>query len=101
MYYPSENKPVTDMPERVSVDLALHESFFATKSSHLRIVSSVDIVIWHPLFRHPGPNTKRKLNNAVLGAKIIGSYDGQCESFILRKSRRIFSRIPSGKGKDY
>lgn len=100
-YQPIETNLVTDIPENVSIDLIPKVSSFATKSSSLRKISSADVVIWYRRLGHPGPNTIGRLNNAVLVAKITGSYDGQCESCALTESKRIISRIPVDKGKDY
>ncbi|KAI0991320.1 hypothetical protein K3495_g16867, partial [Podosphaera aphanis] len=99
--HPYQTKLVTDIPESISIDLILQNSSYATKVSTMRKISSSDVVIWHRRLGHPEPNTIKKLHDSVVGAKITGSYDGICEGCLLAKSKRIVSRIPADKGKDY
>ncbi|KAI1002817.1 hypothetical protein K3495_g5386 [Podosphaera aphanis] len=99
--HPYQTKLVTDIPESISIDLILQNSSYATKVSTMRKISSSDVVIWHHRLGHPEPNTIKKLHDSVVGAKITGSYDGICEGCLLAKSKRIVSRIPADKEKDY
>ena len=77
------------------------ESNFASKTSFTQRISSADVVIWHRRFGHPAPKTIKHLDNAVAGVRVTGSYDGNCESCMLAKSKRIVSRIPADRGEDY
>lgn len=99
--YPIETKIVGEILESISIDLVLNKSSFATKTSSLRKISSADVIFWHRRFGHPAPNTIQILNDTVIGAKITGSYEGKCEICLLIKSKRIVSRIPVDKGKDF
>lgn len=98
---PCQTKLVTDIPESISIDLVLQNSSHAIKVSTVRKISSSDVVIWHRRLGHPEPNTIKKLDDSVVGVKITGSFNGICEGCLLAKSKRIISRIPADRGKDY
>ena len=99
--YPNVTKVVTDIPESISTDTVIPNSFLATKVSSVRNLSSADVVIWHRRLGHPCPNTIKRLSNVVDGVKVTGSYDGCCEECLLTKSKRMVSRIPSDRGKNF
>ena len=96
--FPNQMKIMSDIPETVSLDLVLKNS--SCLSSSVRKISSADVVVWHRRLGHPAPHTIRKIEDAATGAKVTGSYDGQCEGCLLAKSKRIVSRIPSDVGDD-
>lgn len=95
---PNQIKIVSDNPQRVSLDLVLQNS--SCLSSSVRKISSADVVVWHRRLCHSAPYTIRKIEEASVGAKVTGSYDGQCEGCLLAKSKRLVSRIPSDVVKD-